>query len=125
MRNWHYSINGYYKTAHISLETAPWHIFAIGRISEFICDIIPPIPLPNIRFRLRDKFSIEGNEYEWTTAREWWGDLNDLFHDMIHDPIFKFCCDRIDVKDIDIDYEKLKEMFYKEDKDFWDESERD
>jgi len=36
MRNWHYAINNYYKTANISLETAPWHIFAIEIIAEFM-----------------------------------------------------------------------------------------
>ena len=125
MRNWHYAINNYYKTANISLETAPWHIFAIEIIAEFICDIMPPIPLPNIKFRLRDKHSIEFNQSEWTTFREWYGDLKSLFCGVIHMPIFGFCWDRIETKHIEMNYDKVKEIFYKEDKEFFDEHERD
>ena len=116
MKNWYYAINGYYRTAHISIETAPWHIFAIKKVSEFICDIIPPMPLPNIRFRLRDEFSIEcNNGQKWVTVKEWYGSLDHLFHAMIHIPIFFFCHNRIETKYIEIDYEKLKELFYEED----------
>jgi len=86
---------------------------------------MPPIPLPNIKFRLRDKHSIEFNQSEWTTFREWYGDLNSLFCGVIHMPIFGFCWDRIETKHIEMDYDKLKEMFYTKDKDFWDEHERD
>ena len=126
MRNWIYGINSYHRTAHISLETAPWIIFAIEKVSEFICDIIPPIPLPNIKFRLRDKFSIECNDdQEWTTVKEWYGDLSQLFHSVIHVPIFDFCHDRTETKHIEFDYDKLKEIFYKEDREFFDESEKD
>jgi len=125
MKSWAYGINNYYKTASISLETAPWHIFAIENIAEFICDIIPPIPLPNIKFRLRDKDSIEFNQSEWTTVREWYGDLSQLFHSVIHMPIFNFCWDRIESKYIEVDYDKLKEMFYKKDKEFFDDCEND
>ena len=125
MKSWSYGINNYYKTASISLETASWHIFAIERITEFICDIIPPIPLPNIKFRLRDKDSIEFNQSEWTTFREWYGDLKQLFHGVIHILISDFCWDRIEMKCIEIDYDKLKEMFYEENKEFFDDCEAD
>ena len=125
MRNWTYGINSYYRTAHISLETAPLIIFAIERVSEFMCDIIPPIPLPDIKFRLKDKDSIKFNQSEWTTVREWYGDLSQLFHSVIHMPIFNFCWDRIESKYIEVDYDKLKEMFYEEDKEFFDDCEAD
>jgi len=125
MKNWSYGINNYYKTASISLETAPWHIFVIETITEFICDIIPPISLPNIKFRLRDKDSIEFNQSEWTTVKEWYGDLKQLFHSVIHIPISNFCWDRIVKKYIEVDYDKLKEMFYKKDKEFFDDCEND
>jgi len=125
MRSWSYGINNYYKTANISLEIAPWYIFAIEKASEFICGIIPPIPLPDIKFRLKDKDSIKFNQSEWTTVREWYGDLSQLFHSVIHVPIFDFCWDRIISKHVEMDYEKLKEMFYKEDKEFFDDCEAD
>lgn len=123
MKSWSYGINNFHKTASISLETAPWHIFAIERIAEFICDNVPPIPLPNIKFRLKDKDSIKWNQSEWTTVREWYGDLRSLFCSKIHIPILTFCLDRIETKRIEIDHDKLKEMFYKEDKKFFDDCE--
>ena len=123
MKSWHYAINNYYKTANISLETAPWHIFAIERIAEIICDSMPSIPLPNIRFRLKDKDSIKFNQSEWTTVREWYGDLSQLFHSVIHIPISDFCWDRIKTRRIEMDYEKVKEIFYAENKEFFDDCE--
>lgn len=121
MRNWTYGINNYHKTASIYLEIASWHIFVIRRVSEFMCDIFPAIQLPDIKFRLRDRDNIEANEGEWTTFKEWHGDMQQLFHIYIHMPIFEFCDDRIETKYIEIDYDKCKELFYKEkDKAFWD-----
>ena len=70
MRSWTYGINNYYKTASIFLETAPWYIFVIEKVAEFICNIIPSILLPNIKFRLKDKDSIEFNQSEWATVSE-------------------------------------------------------
>jgi hypothetical protein len=119
MKCWSYGINYYYKTASISLETAPWPIFAIEWAMDIICDSIPPIPLPNIKIRPKD------NDGEWTTTKEWYGDLSQLVHAVIHVPIFNFCWSRIDVEYIEIDYYKLRELFYKEDKEFWDEAEMD
>ena len=125
MKSWSYGINNYYKTASISLETAPWHIFAIETITEIICDVIPPIPLPNIKFRLKDEESIWHNGSEWTTINEWYGDLCQLFHGVIHIPISDFCWDRIEIKRIEMDYDELKKMFYAENKKFFDDCEAD
>lgn len=120
MRRWGYGINNYHKTASIYLETAPWPIFAIEWLADFICDLIPLIPLPDIKFRLKDKHSIVFNGGEWVTAKEWWGDTHHLFHDLIHNPIFSFCYKRTETKDISIDYEVARDFFYKEDKELFD-----
>jgi len=82
---------------------------------------MPSIPLPNVKIRLKNREDIEFNEdSEWTTWREWYGDLSQLFHCSVHMPIFDFCQSRIRCKFIEIDYDKSKEMFYEEDKEFWD-----
>ena len=57
---------------------------------------------------------------EWTTWQEWYGDLSQLFHCFVHVPIFDFCQKRTKSKLLEIDYQKAKEMFYEEDKEFWD-----
>jgi len=124
MRNWSYGINSYYKTATIWLEEGPWWIFLLDRIIEFLCEIIPPIKFPNLKLRLKNKEDIEFYGSEWTTWREWYGDLNEFFHVTVHESIFRFCQRRINYKHIDIDYSEARELFYLEDKDFWDEEER-
>ena len=122
MKTWSYGINSLYKTASIDLRTGPWCLFALERTAEFCCDIIPSIPLPNAKKRLRDQEDIELNGGNpWTTWKEWYGDLSQLFHCFVHVPIFDFCQKRIKCKFIELDYDKVKEMFYQADKRFWDE----
>ena len=120
MERWHYGVNNYYKTASICRETAIWPIFAIERGTEFVCDLIPPIPLPNIKIRLEKEEAIDFGS-EFLTIKEWYGDSRHLFHALIHIPIFNFCYRHIKTKMIDVNYEKLKELFYEDNKDFWDE----
>ena len=122
MKTWSYGINSLYKTASIDLRTGSWWLFALERTAEFCCDIIPSIPLPNAKKRLREQGDIELNGGNpWTTWKEWYGDLSQLFHCFVHVPIFDFCQKRIKCKFIELDYDKVKEMFYQEDKKFWDE----
>lgn len=121
MKSWGYGINSIYKKANIYLEKASWWVFLIDRIAEFLCDLIPPIPLPKIKMKLKDREDIELNgESDCTTLRDWYGDLSQVFHCFVHMPIFDFCQKRIRYKYIEIDYSKAKEMFYEEDKEFWD-----
>ena len=121
MKSWSYGINSIYKQSSIYLEEAPLCVFVVDRIAEFLCDLIPPIPLPKIKKRLKDRADrdINGGE-EWTTWQEWYGDLSQVFHCFVHVPIFDFCQKRIKSKLLEIDYQKAKEMFYEEDKEFWD-----
>ena len=122
MKTWSYGINSLYKTASIDLRTGPWWVFALERTAELCCDMIPSIPMPDAKKRLRDQVEIELNGGNpWTTWKEWYGDLSQLFHCFVHVPIFDFCQKRIKCKFIELDYDKAKEMFYQEDKRFWDE----
>lgn len=121
MKSWSYGINSLYKQASIYLEQAPLCVFAAERVAEFLCDLMPPIPLPNIKKRLKHRADIDinGGE-EWTTWQEWYGDLSQVFHCFVHVPIFDFCQKRIKGKVLEIDYQRAKDMFYEEDKEFWD-----
>lgn len=62
MKRWSYGINSIYKKASIYLEEAPWWIFALDRSIEFLCDLMPSIPLPNVKIRLKNREDIEFNE---------------------------------------------------------------
>jgi len=76
---------------------------------------VPPIPFPRI------KITRDG---EKTTMREYYGDLEQLFHCLVHRPVFQFCCKRMDTRSINVDYEVTRKAFYDKDKKFWDEGER-
>jgi len=121
MKSWSYGINSIYKKANIYLEEAPWWAFLIDRIAEFLCDLIPPIPLPKIKMRLKDREDIEFNGgSEWTTLRDWYGHLSQVFHSFVHMPVFDFCQKRIKRKSMETDYNRAKEMFYEGVKELWD-----
>jgi hypothetical protein len=122
MKTWSYGINSLYKTASIDLQTAPWWVFALEWAVGWCCDLAPALPLPDAKMRLRDQEDIELNGGSpWTTWKEWYGDLSQLFHGFVHMPVFNFCQSRIQSRIVGLDYDNAKEMFYEEDKKFWDE----
>jgi len=124
MRKYSYGTNGYYKTASIFIEDAPWYIFALDTLIERICTLIPSIPLPPIKMKLSEedaKFS--GNEY--STWNEWYGDTSAWFCAMVHTPIMAFCNRYINFRSVDIDYNKLKEATIKYDEQQWPEYDDD
>jgi hypothetical protein len=123
MRRWTYGINSYRRTASIHVDDAPWWVFALDNLIEFICDIIPSIPFPKVKLRLRDPEDIEINGSEWTTWKEWYGDLNQYFHLFAHCPVFEYCRDKMKSQSVDITYEKAREMFYDSDRKFFDQQE--
>jgi hypothetical protein len=121
VKTWTYGINSLYKTASIDLQAGPWWAFFLERMVEWCCDLVPDIPLPNVRLRLRDPEDIELNDgHQVTTWKEWYGDLSQLFHCFVHIPVFNYCQRRIRSKILELDYDRAKEMFYEEDKEFWD-----
>jgi len=123
MRNWSYGINGLHKSASINLEEAPFYMFILKEIFDFIDSLILPIPLPKIKMKLKDLGDIEANGEEWTTWHDWYGDLSQLFWVYVYDPFFQWYNKKIDEKVIDIPYRKLRKLFYAVDKKFWDKQE--
>ena len=116
MRKIEYGFNSYHKTASINIDFAPFWVFALDRLIEEACGyLVPPIPFPRI------KITRDG---EKTTMRKYYGDLEQLFHCLVHRPVFQFCCKRMDTRSINVDYEVTRKAFYDKDKKFWDEGER-
>lgn len=124
MRSWSYAINSLKKTSSISLEEAPFYIFSLDSLVGRICDYMPSISFPRILKKLKDKEDIKWNDgKEWTTWKDWYGDLSQFFCTHVHNPISNFCHERMRTKSVPMDYDKLRAIFYSEDKDFWDEEE--
>ena len=105
MRRWSIGINDYYFTASIWLEDAPWYIFVIEYVIQFICNCIPRIPLPRIKI-------IRGNKE--TTLKDWYGTTEDLFHAFICGPVVEWCYKKINMESVDCPYYFLKKKFPKD-----------
>ena len=88
---------------------------------EFICDIVPSIPFPKAKMRLKDPDDIDFHGSEWTTWKDWYGDLNQYFHVLAHNPVFYYCQGKIKTKSVEITYDQAREMFYESDRKFWDQ----
>jgi len=73
--------------------------------------------------RLKDPEDIEINGSEWTTWKDWYGDLNQWFHLFAHCPVFEYGQDKMKSKFVDITYEKAREMFYDSERKFFDQAE--
>jgi hypothetical protein len=121
LRKWGYAINSYRNIANIHIDYGPWWAFAMDDLLSSVCDIIPAIPFPAFKMRLKDPGDVEFHGGEWTTWREWYGDLNQYFHLRVHNPVFYYCQDRIKTKSVDIPLAKARELFYEADRKFWDE----
>ena len=104
MKKIEYGFNSYHKTASINVDFAPFWVFALNEIVDGVCGyLVRPIAFPKIKIN-RDS--------EKTTMREYYGDLQQLFHCHVHSPVFQFCYKRMDSKTIDIDYEAARKAFY-------------
>lgn len=119
MRVWCYGVNSYHKTAHIHADDAPWYIFLLDRVVEWICGMIPAIPLPKIKMKL-NKEDAEMVGHNITTWKEWYGDIQQWFCLNIHMPVMYFCNEKKKTFIISVNYNKLKKVFYEADKEYWD-----
>lgn len=124
MKSWSYGLNGYYKTASIWLHEAPFYIFLLDWLANCICGIVPAISFPKLPLKLSLEKAEDNDGERWTTWKDWYGDLGQFVHCHFHDPIFQFCQARMNEKWVEIDWEKLKKIFYEEDKEFWDDEEQ-
>ena len=124
MRRWGYGINSLYKTGSVYLEDIPIWVWVLETFVNWTVCIIPRISFPPIPIRLLMKSSIEWNDgKKWTTLKEWYGSFYGLYWAIIFTPVSEFCWRRTQCDTIEVGYDKLKELFYEENKDFWDEHE--
>jgi len=111
MERWGVAVNSVYKTGHVYRQVGPWYIFFIEWLSETLCDFfgrLPSIPLPNWTI-CRDCFL--GSDLldpgETTTLSAFYGDISDLLHCKIHEPIFQWCHKRYVETSMDADIDDL------------------
>jgi hypothetical protein len=115
MKDWHYSVNSFYKTANINVDILSRRLYYLERIVEFVCDYFPNIPFPSF-LHITDKD--DGTVYTW---KEWWGGTQGWFHCTIHSPIFNYVYNsgRCNGFCFPVDYDELKERFKDIDKEYW------
>lgn len=126
MKSWSYGVNSLNKTANIYLEEAPFYIFFLDWLTESLCELVPAIPLPRIKIRLKNPDDIEDNDGKrWTTLDEWYGDWSQAFHLFVHMPVFDFCNARTNGRAISVGYKRLRKIFREKDKKYWDNIEKE
>ncbi len=110
MKRWSFATNILYKKSCFILEEAPFYIFLIQDSIMFICSIIPPIPIPfGKTIKVKDKE--DNKEYLFS---EYYGDLRGLFHCFICEKIVNWSFKKIKDIQVDYPYDKMKELFYDE-----------
>lgn len=123
MRHWGYGINGCSKTAHVYLEESSFLIFWLDRLAWAISELIPPVPFPKIQMRLTHPDDIEFGGGEWTTWREWYGDLAEWWYVYVQRPVSKWCHRHTKTILFKIPYDTARDFFYEQNKAFWDRKE--
>jgi hypothetical protein len=102
MKKWSIWTNNYYFTAEISLFEAPWYVFFIEEMIQFICHWFPNIPFPKIKI-IRDGYE--------TNLKDYYGGTRALFHIYVCTPIYNWCWDNTKKEWIEFPYKKLERMF--------------
>jgi len=113
MKRWFIGYNDYWYTAGIHLEEVPMVLCFLEWIVDWISVFIPPIKFPRIKFRLRDKEDWDWTENEdgWTTLRDWFGDLRQLYDVYIYHKVFRFIDDHTKQHYFNYPYETLQREF--------------
>ena len=115
MQSWSFGINSLYKNGHITLEEGPWYVFAIYAAAEWICDALPSIPLPDA--------SIKDYEGKDTTLKDYYGDIQQLWHAKVCAPTFDWAERKKRITMVGVPYDTLRELFYETHKTHFDENE--
>lgn len=107
MQRWSVGQNNYWYTAVLFLEAAPWYIFALEATVRRVCDAIPPIPLPSIKMKAQKGCDDE----EYTTWKEWYGDVQQLFHSFVCCRVSDYCWRKTTSTSIALPYLYLRNTF--------------
>lgn len=127
MKTWTFSINSLpqYRYGTITAIEQPWWLALIewlnDEVSHWVCKPLYCIKLPNWFPRQRDPDDVE--KY---TLREWYGDLGQVVWVFIFEPLFQWIDHHPERKeyDLEIGYDKVKELFYERSKSFFDDEAR-
>lgn len=127
MKLYSVGINNYWHTASLHLEEVSAGLHFLQEFTMWICGIFPEIPLPKIKFRLKnpDDYDFTDNNDGWTNLNEWFGDTQSLFHLYICETVSKYVWRRTKFRSVNLPYEFAKEIFPKEfsemekDSDYW------
>ena len=113
MKNWYMTKNDYWFSASLVLEEVPAVLYYLERVVSWICSIIPDMPLPKIRFKLKDKSSWEytDNNDGWITMQDWFGDVQQLFHCYICTLVHNFVWEHTKSTRINLPYQFAEEKF--------------
>jgi len=113
MKNWYVGINDYWFSASLIMSEVPVVLHYLEHVVSWICSIIPDIPLPKIRFKLKDKSSWEytDNSDGWITMKDWFGDTQQVFHCYVCTPVHNFVRKHTKSVYIEMPYNFLKEKF--------------
>lgn len=92
MKRWFIGYNDYWYTAGIHLEETPMILCFLEWVVDWVSVIIPPINLPRIKFRLKNKDNWDWTEHKdgRTTLRDWYGDFRQVYDVFIWNPVFDF-----------------------------------
>ena len=92
MRTWTLGTNDFYYTSSIHLMEVNCILYHLRNILMCICDLLYYIPVPCIKFRLRNLkyWEYTENEDGWTDTKEWYGYLGGIFHLYVCDPFFQY-----------------------------------
>ncbi|MCK9352255.1 MAG: hypothetical protein M0P76_05730 [Candidatus Pacebacteria bacterium] len=115
MKDWSFAINSLYKTGHIDIEEGPWYAFVAYVAVEWICDTLPAIPLPEISIQDEDGYD--------TTLKDYYGDVQQLWHLKVCMPVFQWAEGKKHTTRIEMPYKKIRELFYETNRSFFDEEE--
>jgi hypothetical protein len=94
MRRWFIGTNDYWFNGYISLEETPWYLIVLNDLVMHTCDLISRLGIPIPK--------------KW---REDYGNLGDVFHLFVCDPVTQFVWKRTEVKNISLPYFFLKKEF--------------
>lgn len=113
MRRWYVGFNNYWFTASIFLEETPIGLVFLEWLSMRICDSIPSIKLPRIKFRLKDKkdWDFTDNNDGWTNLRDWYGDISQVWHLFICIPVIDLVFKYTKTGIIDLPFNFAREKF--------------
>lgn len=123
MRDWFFGGNALkrYMHGHIELIEQPWWLSVIEWWSDHACSFIPRIPFPNF-----PKRKWKGGGEEECTPKEWWGDLGQWYCGTVSMPLLQWVFHHPKRKTyiFDVGWDKLKEIMYEYDKEYFDEHEK-